>query len=256
MTVLDRYVVPEQYRQTMKRLRESEERWVLPRSPDRERRIRQRQELEAQTARDDAESAGASISTAGDAESRLESQREWDRVRETVFNTESSDDVDEDDDEEEIGVAQIARGGNGGRGDAQSDDNFKESHALAEDATSLTESLRREKRAESLKKVASWEDGTRVPPAEVEEEAAGVEPGSEDYIPRTAGPQAGDASWRDGLGIGRPSERMKDADWEIHQRRRNFAMFVETKKLQSKNSSGSVRGKRTGVGRPAEKRTV
>ncbi|MCJ1252004.1 filaggrin member 2 [Trapelia coarctata] len=51
---------------------------------------------------------------------------------------------------------EIMRGGHGGMGSSQSDDNFESSHALDNDAVSMTSSTREAKRAESLHKVAMW----------------------------------------------------------------------------------------------------
>ena len=237
-TVLDRYVVPEQYRQALERQQELEKKRTQPRNLDLKR------------------NASGSIPAVGEADTRHESKRERARDLETAFDAHSSDTGDEEDGDVEIGVARIVRGGNGGRGDAQSDENFKGSHAQEEDAMSLTESLRQKKRAESLKKVASWEDGTRVAPTEVEEEAIALDPAVEENVRRTARPQGEEPTWREGLGIGRPANSTRGADWEIHERRRNFAMFVETKKLQSKTSSGSARRERAGVGISGNESTV
>ncbi|MCJ1438588.1 hypothetical protein MMC27_007978 [Xylographa pallens] len=237
-TVLDRYVVPEQYRQALERQQGLEKRWQQPRMQDPER-----------------DTIGDNPAV-GEVNNQHESEQGWNRVLESAFHTQSSDAGDEDDGAVGIGLAKIVRGGNGGRGEAQSDENFQESHALEEDALSLTESLRRKKRAESLKKVASWEDGTRIAAVEIEEEAIGVRPGVEDTVRRTARPQEAEPSWRAGLGIGRPSNSTRDENWEINERRRNFAMFVETKKLQSKTSSGSERGRVAGLGILGMQRSV
>ncbi|MCJ1415279.1 hypothetical protein MMC32_001611 [Xylographa parallela] len=238
MTVLDRYVVPEQYRQALERQQELQKRWTQPRRQDLER------------------DASGDNSMVGEVNNQPESEQGWNRVLDAAFDAQSSSAGDEEDGAVEVGVTEIIRGGNGERGEAQSDENFKESHALEEDALSLTESLRRKKRAESLKKVASWEDGTRVAPVEVEENAVALDSGVEDSVRRTAMPQEGEPSWRAGLGIGRPLNSTRDEIWEINERRRNFAMFVETKKLQSKTSSGSERGRVAGLGVSGMQKTV
>ncbi|MCJ1386489.1 hypothetical protein MMC17_009615 [Xylographa soralifera] len=232
-TVLDRYTVSEQYRQALERQQEQEEQLEQSRRDDRERKTRQRQEFVPKVARHDVPGIRENNPVVGRVKDQHKPERRSNSALETAFDAESSDTGDEEDGYVEIGVAKIVRGGNGGRGDAQSDKNFEESHALKEDAVSLTESLRQKKKAESLRKVASWEDGTRVAAAEAEEEAVRVDPDVE-ASGRPAGPQEGEPVWREGLAIGRPSNSTKDENWEIHQRRRNFALFLETKIQQSK----------------------
>ncbi|MCJ1285591.1 hypothetical protein MMC26_004932 [Xylographa opegraphella] len=236
-TVLDRYVVPEQYRQALERQQE-----LQHGSTQLHEAL---QEL----------SADRSDPAAGEAESQQGATHEWGPELRSAFDTDSSEEGDEEDSDEEIGAVEIARGGNGGCGDAQSDENFEESHALEEDATSLTESLRRKKTAESLRKVASWEDGTEVAAAGADQEAAALISDTQDSISTTESQEEGSTGGRS-LGIGRLSNRMKDEEWEIQQRRRNFETFLETKRLQSKASSGSERGEPAGLGVAKEERTL
>ncbi|MCJ1392184.1 hypothetical protein MMC18_005051 [Xylographa bjoerkii] len=246
-TVLDRYVVPEQYRQARERQQELEKRQALHRRQEQKRKLRQRRELEAELARHDTSDASGNNPAAGEVRDQHKSEPGWSRVLKTAFDAESSHVEDEEDEEVEIGVAKIVRGGNGGWGDVQSDENFAESHALDDDAVSLTESLRQKKKAESLRKVVSWEDGTRVAAAETEEEAvtADVDVKNSD---RTARPQGGESDWRDGLDVGHLWNSMKDENWEIHERRRMFEKFLDTKTRQGASGSRSEPGEMDGPG--------
>ncbi|MCJ1398910.1 hypothetical protein MMC11_002111 [Xylographa trunciseda] len=256
-TVLDRYVVPEQYRQGLER-REGSKRWrALHRKRELGRKLRQRRELEAELARHDRSDASGNDPAVGEARDQHESDRGWNRVLEMTVDDESS--PASDDEEEEVvetGVARIVRAGNGGWGDAQSDENFEESHALEEDAVSLTESLRQKKRAESLKKVASWEDGTRVAAAaEPEEGAVGAIVDVKDSD-GTARPQDGDSNLREGLDVGQLWNSMKDENWEIHERRRMFEKFLDTKTRQGESRSRTEPGEINGSGIPGNENMI
>lgn len=70
---------------------------------------------------------------------------------------------------------EIMRGGHGGMGSSQSDDNFETSHALDEDAVSMSSSIREAKRADSLHKVAMWASRSELAIAGVSDVSPKVE---------------------------------------------------------------------------------
>ena len=247
-TALDRYVVPEQYRQALERQQELENWQIQYHRQERERKLRQRRELEAELARHEtSDSSGNNPEVPGN---KVEQGSEWMGARIQQMTCEvgsTTTDKNEDEGSEvEIDVATLVRGGNGGCGDAQSDENFEESHALDEDAVSLTESLREKKKAESLRKVASWEDGTRAMGAETKEEDADTVV-VEKERDCTTEPQNEEANSGASLDDSPAWKHNADLSWEIRDARRRFEKFLDTK---TRMTDGALRSESVGKGSP------
>lgn len=145
VTSLDRYTVPETLRQGLERSVQDGRRGVL--------------------ASVEAEGAGRRLGHG----QNDESARLWSRSASRLdldFDS-VSEELDEGDDAD---VTEIVRGGNGGYGSEQSDDNFEKSHELDDDAESMTNSLKEKKKAASIHTVIEWKKRARA-----DERLAGID---------------------------------------------------------------------------------
>ncbi|MCJ1477185.1 hypothetical protein MMC13_005856 [Lambiella insularis] len=128
VTTLDRYTAPETLRQGLERSVQNGRTGMLPAM--------------------EAEIRGL----------KLQNRQDDTGIRPWSSNTHRLDlDSDSDSDElNDVDDAEIVRGGNGGYGSEQSDDNFERSHQLEDDAESMSDSLKEKRKAASIRTVIEW----------------------------------------------------------------------------------------------------
>lgn len=170
------------------------------------------------------------------------------------YDSDLSDDGEGEEDKDEMDHAsrtsdddspdsplEIMRGGHGGMGSSQSDDNFESSHALDEDAISMSSSVREAKRAESLHKVTMWASRSAISIPGINDETGN----GENLHRESREEHEGIAGSADSRGESTENRRSmaRHMSRSIHDLRQRFDEWVSEKRDRSRGRTWSITGR-------------
>jgi hypothetical protein len=136
---------------------------------------------------------------------------------------------------------EVMRGGHGGMGSSQSDDNFESSHALDDDAISMSSSVREAKRAESLRKVAMWANRSAITIAGISKEGGAGENVEGETV--SGEKHAEHVRGADSRGESTSPVRHTLTSKSIHDLRQRFDEWVGERRQRSRGRTWSITGR-------------